>query len=179
MKKLIPIIIYLAASAVFTNGQTKILTLKASRKGEAPDVVMEAIKKNFPTAIVGDLEILPSKLYGEQWSVDFQDNSKGIAPGFYLVKLKDLKEHFKAVYDQDGKLLFSKTTIIESKLPMKVTSAIASRYPGWVIVNTIEKITTEENLVKEVYHVEVQKDQLFKTLFFDNNGNIVKAGSIE
>ena len=179
MKKLVLLCTYLMAANMLAYCQTKILNLKAVRKGEEPKEVMKAIQRNFPKALVEDLQILPAKLYGEHWRVDFQDDSKSTSPEYYLVNLKDEKEHFKAVYDSSGKLLSSKTTIIESKLPMKVTSAIASRYPGWVIVNTIEKITTEENSIKEVYHVEVQKDQLFKTLFFDKNGNIVKVGSIE
>lgn len=179
MKKLILLFVYLIAGHVITHGQTKILNLKAVRKGEEPKEVMDAIQQHFPKAIVEDLRILPAKLYGEHWLVDIEDYSKGTTPEFFLVNLKDKNEHFKAVYDPSGKLLSSKTTILESKLPVKVTSAIASQYPGWMIVNTIEKITTKESIFKEAYHVEIQKGQLFKTLFFDNNGNTIRAGSIE
>ena len=180
MKKLILLCFCLSAGQTFAQGQTKILTLRAVKKGEAPQAVMDAIKQNFPKAIVGDLSILPAKLYGEFWSVDFQDNSRGTAPGFYLVKLKDLKEHFKAVYDQDGKLLSSKTVILEAQLPKKVIATITNKYPGWAIINKLEKITSEESSsVKEVYHVEVQRGKLYKTLFLDKKGNLIKVGLIE
>ncbi len=179
MRKLLLLCTFQIAGHMLAHGQTKILNLKAVRKGEEPKEVMTAIDHNFPKAIVEDLQILPAKLYGEHWLVDIEDNSRGTIPEFYLVNLKDAKEHFKAVYDPSGKLLSSKITIIETQLPSKVTSAIAQQYPGWIIINSLEKIITHESRVKEVYHVELQKGQKFKTLFFDNNGTTIKAGSID
>jgi len=40
------------------------LTLRPVKKGEEPKEVMNAIRKDFPKAIVSDLNFLPAKLYG-------------------------------------------------------------------------------------------------------------------
>jgi hypothetical protein len=173
MKKIIFFCLSLLAITA-AQAQTETLTVKAVKKGEAPKEVMDAIKQDFPKAIVGDLNMLPSKLYGEQWSIVLDDQSDGPSFDVYQVSLKEAGETYKAVYDKDGNLKSSKTVINQAQLPTEVTSTIAAKYPDWTIIKDREKITYHGGTLREAIHVQIQKDKMYRSLFLDSDGNLLK-----
>jgi hypothetical protein len=176
MKKIIFFCLILLAGTAVAQAQIahETLTIKAVKKGEEPKKVMDAIKQDFPKAIVTDLSILPAKLYGENWSVSLKDNLDGETPDLYLVNLKETNEVYKAVYDKDGKIKSSKLVIKKAQLPKDVTSTIAKKYPDWTVVKDLEKITNREGKIKEVYHVGIQKNKMHRSLFLDTSGKLIK-----
>lgn len=176
MKKSILFSLFLLAGIAGANAQieSETITVKAVKKGEEPKAVMDAIKQDFPKTIIADLNILPGKLYGEQWSISVDDKLHGASPDNYLVTLKEKNETFRAVYDKTGQLRSSKHIIEQTQLPGEVTSAIAAKYPDWTIVKDSEKITYKEGKTKEAYKVEIQKDKTRRNLFLSNSGSIVK-----
>ena len=176
MKKIFFFCLVLLAGMTFAQAQiaSETLTIKAVKKGEEPKKVMDAVKKDFPKAIVTDLAILPAKLYGELWSVSLNDNLNGTTPDLYQVNLKETNEVYKAVYDKDGNIKSSKLVIKQAQLPKEVTSTIAIKYPDWTIIKDLEKITNKEGKVKEVYHVGIQKDKKHRSLFLDTGGKLIK-----
>ena len=173
MKKIIFFCLSLLAITA-AQAQTETLTLKAVKKGEEPKEVMDAIKQDFPKAIVRDLNILPGKLYGEHWSLSLDDKLDGSSPDFYVVSLKEDNETYKAVYDNAGNIKSSKFVIKQAQLPKEITSAISAKYPDWTIVRDQEKITYNEGTVKDAIHVEIQKDNMYRSLFFDSSGKLLK-----
>lgn len=179
MKKSILIWMCFIAGIAMAQSQTETLTLKAVKKGEEPKEVMAAIKQDFPQAIVRDLAILPGKLYGEQWSVYFNDNLNGATPEFYRVTLKESNESYQAVYDKSGKVLSSKTIVNEAQLPKGVTKTISAKYPDWKIANDREKITYKNGALKEVYHVQIHQNNTYRSLFLDNSGKLIKNKLIQ
>ena len=174
MKKLFLFFMCFMIGMVMAQAQSETLTVKAVKKGEEPKEVMDAIKQDFPKAIVGDLSVLPAKLYGEQWSVNLQDNMNGATPAFYHVSIKDGNEIFKAVYDKSGKMISSKTVIKNEELPKEITATIAAKYPGWSIIYDSEKITYKEGKVKEVISAQIKKDTMYRLLFIDSGGTLIK-----
>ena len=62
MKKLFFFFMCFMIGMVMAQAQSETLTVKAVKKGEEPKEVMDAIKQDFPKAIVGDLSVLPAKL---------------------------------------------------------------------------------------------------------------------
>ena len=159
---------------VAAQAQTEFLTLKPVKKGEEPSAVMNSIKQDFPKGVASDLSILPSKMYGEQWSADFKEDLNGAVPNLYQVTIKEGNEMFRAAYDKSGKMLSSKTIIEKAKLPIEVTNAVSTKYPLWKIVNDREKITYTKGSLKEVYHVEINQDKMYRNLFIDNTGQVIK-----
>jgi hypothetical protein len=174
MKKVIFFCLSLLAITAGAQAQTETLTLRAVKKGEEPKEVMDAIKQDFPAAVVSDLKILPAKLYGERWSIALDDKLDGGPVDRYQVNIKETGESYKAVYDKSGKLLSSKWTVNEAQLPSEVTASIATKYPDWTIIKDQEKIDYKAGAVKEAYRVEIQKDKMHRGLFVDNSGKIVK-----
>lgn len=154
--------------------KTETLTLKPVKKGEEPKEVMDGIKQDFPKAIVGDLSMLPAKLYGEQWSASLQNNLDGTTPDFYHVSMKEGNEHYKAVYNKSGKLISSKTVVKNTQLPKEITATIAKKYPDWTIVFDSEKITYKRGKIKEATSVEIQKEKMYRLLFMDSGGTLIK-----
>jgi hypothetical protein len=150
------------------------LTLTAVKKGEGPKEVMDAIKKDLPKAIVGDLDFLPAKLYGENWSVNLEDNLDGAQPDTYHVTLKEANQRYEAVYDKSGNILSSKSVIDKAKLPNELAATVSNKYPGWKIIKSREKITAKAGVVKGAYHVEIKKDKMYRSLFLDTSGKMIR-----
>lgn len=173
MKKLILILLCALTGTVVAQAQNETLVLKPVKKGEEPQAVMAAIKKDFPKAIVGDLGFLPAKLYGEEWSADFKDNLNG-APDLYRVNLKEGNETYSAVYDRAGNVISSITIIKKAELPKEVTKAIATKYPGWKIVNDLEKIAYKKGTAKEAFHVQIQESKMNRHLLLSGSGKFLK-----
>ncbi|MBL0742721.1 hypothetical protein [Chryseolinea lacunae] len=175
MKNLILIFACMAAGlAAQAQSNTETFLLTRVKKGEEPTAVMTAIKQDFPKAIVGDLNILPAKLYGERWSVNLDDHLNGATPDFYMVNMKEAGEQYKAVYDKNGNLVSSKTVLKKADLPEEVSAAIHQKYPDWSIVNDREKITTHQGAVREVFHVEIHKNKQHRNLFVNPDGTMAK-----
>lgn len=173
MKKLILVILFALSGMVMVHAQSETLILKPVKKGEEPKAVMDAIKKDFPKAIVGDLTFLPAKLYGEQWSADFESNMNS-APDLYRVKLKEGTATYNAIYDKSGNVISSMTIIKMAQLPKEITKGIATKYPGWKIVNDVEKITYRKGAAKEAFRVQIQENKLHRSLLLNGSGNILK-----
>ncbi len=178
MKKLILIILCSLSGIVLAQAQSETLVLKHVKKGEEPKAVMEAVKRDFPKAIVGDLSFLPAKLYGEYWSTSYENNLDGNSPDFYKVNLKEKDGSYEAVYDKSGNVIFSLTLIKEAQLPKEITKALATKYPGWKIVNDQEKITYRKGAAKEAFRVQIQESNMNRSLLLSANGKVLKDRSI-
>ncbi len=174
MKKLIVTCLCLVAGIALVQAQSETLVLKAVKKGEEPKEVMDGIKQDFPQAIVGDLNFLPSLLYGEHWSANLNDNLNGATINYYQVSLKEKNESFTAAYDKTGKMLSSKTVIKNGTLPTEITSAIHIKYPSWKVVSDSEKITYKNGVLKEAYRVQIHEAKMNRNLFFDGSGKLLK-----
>ena len=164
----------LMAGIAMAQAQSETLTLKAVKKGQEPKEVMDGIKQDFPQAIVGDLNFLPSLMYGEHWSADLKNDLNGAAIDYYQVSLKEKNESFTAAYDKTGKLLSSKTMIKNGKLPAQITSAINSKYPSWKVTGDSEKIIYKNGVLKESYRVQINEAKMYRSLFFDGIGKLLK-----
>lgn len=175
MKKLtLFLVCAVVGGAAYAQNQTEMFTAKAVKKGEEPQAVVDAINQDFPKAIVGDLNVIPAKLYGEKWAVNFDDRSNGTPAEYYHVSLKEGKSQYSAYYNKDGKLISSKTYLSNAQLPSEVTSAINSKYADWTIVKDSEKMAYRDGKVKEAYHVEIQRDKKHRNLLIDNSGKVLK-----
>jgi hypothetical protein len=162
------------SSASHAQIESETLTVKAVKKGAEPKEVMDAVKKDFPVAIVSNLSMLPGKLYGERWSVVMDDKLDGNPPDMYLVTLKEGNDHYKAVYDKAGKIKSSKIVIKQTQLPKDVLNTIQNKYSDWTIVKDLEKITYKDGLTREAFHVEIQKDKMYRHLFLSADGTLIK-----
>lgn len=60
-----------------------------------------------------------------------------------------------AAYDKDGKLIRTIEKFKNIKLPTKVSSAIAKRFPNWSMVDDIYKVNYHKGVVKKQYKVKL------------------------
>ncbi|MBT1697300.1 hypothetical protein KK083_10460 [Fulvivirgaceae bacterium PWU4] len=174
MKKLMVFVMMLMTAVLAMAQTTETLTLRPVKKGEEPKQVMDAIRADFPQAIVKDLSFLPGKLYGEMWSVTLTGDRESDLPDVYQVTLKDGHETYRAVYNNQGKLVSSKTVITSAQLPEAVVKSISTAYPGWKIVQDREKIQYKNGNLKEAFRVMLQENKKVKHVFVDGGGNILK-----
>jgi hypothetical protein len=180
MKKLTLFLLFAVAGvAAYAQGSTETFTAKAVKKGEEPQAVINAVKQDFPKAIVSDLNVVSGKLYGEQWAINFDDKTGGSAPEYYHVMLKESNSQYSAYYNKKGDLISSKTYVNNEQLPTEVTSAVHNKYPDWTIIKDGEKITYKQGSVKEAYKVDIQKDKMHRSLLMDGSGNIHKDKALK
>lgn len=79
----------------------------------------------------------------------------------------------EAVYDQDGNLLSSQTTLLNVKIPKPILQKLVTEYPEW-------KITGDKAVIKDFdsstgyYEIYLEKGDESKTVFYDATGKKVK-----
>jgi hypothetical protein len=158
---------------------TETVTITPVKKGEEPQAVMNAIRNDFPQAIVTELGFLPTVLYGEQWNVrtDGVAAAKNADTQFYQVNIREGSDNYKALYDKDGNLHFSKRIIKHAELPQAVIDAVAAAHPDYKIINDREKITSDaDGKLNIVYHVTIQKKEhgILRGMFIDPTGKVIR-----
>jgi hypothetical protein len=138
-------------------------------KDKIPDVIKQAVQKDFVNGEPVKWGIFPQVLQEYGWVVDKSSNS---ATDFYevYIKTKDGSDMF-AIYSKDGKLLRSKEVIKNLPLPQAVRTALAnSEYKDWTIKGDVAKVTDYKNKVSVHYIVKVTKNNKVHNLYFDENG---------
>lgn len=94
----------------------------------------------------------------------------------YLVMMKNDKGTLTASYNEKGKL----TRVVEKyenvKLPNEVIVAVTRNFPGWAIAeDKFHYSQTDGDITKKQYHVKIKKDNKFKKLVLDPNGEIISG----
>ncbi|MDK2772206.1 MAG: hypothetical protein KYX68_08290 [Flavobacterium sp.] len=94
----------------------------------------------------------------------------------YLVMMKNDKGTLTATYNQNGKLIRVVEKYKNVKLPDKVISSVLKAYPGWGIVDDkFHYAQADGDITKKQYHVKIKKDNKFKKLVLDPNGEIISG----
>jgi hypothetical protein len=157
---------------------TETVTITPVKKGEEPQAVMNAIRNDFPQAIVTELGFLPTVLYGEQWNVRTDGAvAKNADTQYYQVNIREGQDSYKALYDKAGNLHYSKRIIKHAELPQAVIDAVAVAHPDYKIVNDREKITSDaDGKLNIVYHVTIQKKEhgILRGMFIDPTGKVIR-----
>jgi hypothetical protein len=170
MKKII-LVIWLACWVLGTAAQEKKAVITPVKKGEEPQAVMDALKKDFPNTMVENLSFLPRKLYGEEWNI-FIEGDENADPSFFEVRVKKENEFYTAVYNKSGKLLSSKHIIQNAALPKEVLETV-KKFAGWHMDKVQEIIEYRNNDLTNVYKIKLQQGMKHKNVFINAKGEIV------
>lgn len=172
MKKLL-LIVWLCGSTLALIAQEKVMKITPVKKGEEPQQVMEAIKKDFPEAVSKDLAFLPTKIYGDEWNVEVTGDDVNEL-NFYEIDLIQGKNHYAAVYNKDGKLLSSKE-IIRSESPPSVVNEAIGKFKGWKMDKFHETIRYRNHKTTDTYKIKLHKGAEHKVVFIDPKGEIINT----
>ncbi|MDJ1500323.1 hypothetical protein [Xanthocytophaga agilis] len=148
------------------------VTLRVVKKNQEPKAVLDAIKKDFPTAISRSLSFLPEKDFGQQWTVESNKAISTVDINYYQVEVKTKDAIQTAVYDKSGNLLRIRKVIKNGKLPDQVRSTV-SKFDGWQMIGNEEQITDDKQYTI-FYKIRLKKGISRKTLFLDPTGQIKK-----
>jgi hypothetical protein len=97
-----------------------------------------------------------------------------VSPEIYYVTFKKDNEIHKAKLNKEGKLIESKKSLTEEKIPKAVTESLAnSVYKDWTVISEKEEI---KNVAEKeaLYRIVVQKDNKKHILYFEKSGKIAK-----
>ncbi|GAB3220401.1 hypothetical protein [Spirosoma arcticum] len=147
------------------------------KKGEEPQAVMDALRKDFPNTIVSEVAFLPGALYGKEWAIQDNDDTDGDKSDlqYYQVSAAGPNLKYTAVYDKSGKLLSYKETVRQADLPGPVAKTINSQFTDWRVVGDRERITFSKNKTV-VYRVKLAKGKEHERIYLDGNGRILRGG---
>lgn len=142
---------------------------KEMTKDQIPSQIITAIQSDFPSWDMNNTK----------WYVDSKDIQEW-APldeniDRYIVEAtgKNYKTH--AVYDNKGKLRYSKTTMKDIPLPKAIRDKLASddEFAGWQLTGNQEVIRNFK-ADRKTYTLHLEKDGKKKTVHFNRMGEKVK-----
>lgn len=174
MKKLF-LIMALGVLGLTCSAQIEQVVLTPVKKGEAPQVLLDSIKKSFPNSISQTLSTITASSYGKAWNVYISPASAEITPLYYHVYLKGKNGNQTLIYDKDGNLLKVKQVIKNTEIPEPVKNTLNTKYTDWTLVGNEERITTAKEKSGVEYKVILKKGVLKKAVFIDPEGNVKVA----
>ena len=176
MKKVITLIALAFTVMAAAHAQNSEIRMKA-RETEIPVAIVEAFKTDYLGAKADEWAIVPAIIVGEEYIVSGYDNLNGEKPTSYVVRIKGEKIKGEAVYDQNGKLMYSKEVIKDTALPVAVRNAVWQKYPGYAIVKDQETIKEgKSNFIH--YRVIIEKGKEKMALAVDASGKILKEKKV-
>ncbi len=161
-------------NSVLTQVPMKQLVIPESK---VPAPLASAIKKDFMTGQVMQWYTFPYLFKKHGWQVLSNNEMKGKQkPDRYGVYVKaNDGSRIDAVYTSKGKLIREREVLKDVALPEPVLDAIASsKYKGWTIDKDKILITDGVRNTKE-YIIKVNKGQMRKTLYYDDNGSVLSV----
>ena len=176
MKKVITLIALAFTVMAAAHAQNSEIRIKA-RETEIPVAIVEAFKTDYLGAKADEWAIVPAIIVGEEYIVSGYDNLNGEKPTSYLVKIKGTNLRGEAVYDKNGKLMYSKEAIKDVALPAVVRTAVGAKYPGYSFINDQEIIKQgKSNFIH--YRVIIEKGKEKMALAVDASGKILKEKKV-
>lgn len=89
----------------------------------------------------------------------------------YQVKGYGKRASLYALYSKDGNLIEANYVIKNSRLPFSIyQNLVTGNYKEWTMINN-KKTVRDFDTMKTEYEVEMQKDKIRQTLYFDYAGN--------
>lgn len=171
MKKIITSVA-MAITVIATHAQSAQVRIKV-KEGEIPISVVESFKRDFNGEQFHEWAIVPAALVGEEYVVSGYDDLNGETPTSYAVVLKGTNMKGELVYDQNGKLKYSKETIKDTALPAPVRNAVVKKYPGFFFIKDQETIKEGKSTFIH-YRVVIEKGKEKMALAVDATGKILK-----
>lgn len=89
----------------------------------------------------------------------------------YQVKGYGKRASLYALYNKEGNLIEANYVVKNSRLPSAIyQNLVTGNYRGWTMINN-KKTVRDFDSMKTEYEVEIQRDKIRQTLYFDYAGN--------
>ncbi len=141
---------------------------------DVPEAVIQAFQKDYPNVDAKDWQVLPAdKLKDQDYMLELEEGDLDpaqVPDDYYTINFYGDDESATVTYDTNGKLIASDETLKDTALPDAVSKAIVEKYPDWEIEKDKETI---KNLDKTFYKVKVKKGDDHKTLYLNDQGEMV------
>jgi hypothetical protein len=144
---------------LFIFGLTTQVFAQITKVEELSEVVVTAVNYKYLNQTDNKDAVVPVKMlerkaaaYNLQTQDYYQDDFDFYTVSFYIPDGK-----LVAVYDPDGKILRTIEKFDNVRLPEAVSQSLASRFPNWVLVKDIYRVTYKENRgAKKVYKLKLK-----------------------
>jgi hypothetical protein len=144
-------------------------------KGKVPKDVTDAFYNQYPLATYGDWYGYPAFTNGSAW-YDYDPYYYLTGnPDNYVIEFNNKDTAFKAIYGKDGTKIASHKAIT-ADMPAAVRDAINDGdYKSWTVGKDKEEIFKDKDTDQlKVYKVSVSKGSEKRTLYFQQDGKMLK-----
>lgn len=163
LKQIGHIIIVSCLILVMYGWNSSVLAQQQIEKKEVPARVINAIEKDY-TSCKENIS----------WFVSESD----ISPTEYVVSAKGEGITCESHYDENGRLLWAKTVLIDTKIPAPILKAIVADYPDWKITGD-RAVIHDFNENTKKFEVAITKAEETKYLYYSADGKKLKRVSSE
>jgi len=144
-------------------------------KNKVPEIVTEMFIKEYPVNARVDWYGYPSFDNGSNWyacNPSYYSNQKSEN---YVVVFTHSDTLDKIIYNKNGKKIATHRSM-NSALPIEVSAALKrSKYQTWKIGKDKEEIFKDDKKDQiKVYRITVKKENELRTLYFQQNGKMLK-----
>jgi len=155
--------------------QTDVLFEAKIKKEKVPALVITAVEKDFPDAIVEEYTAIPVEFIEDDVIID--RNIKSIDDyNSYQITLRDKNERLTATYNKKGDLISEIAYGKNVPLPRTVLETVAKAFPKWAIIEDTYKMVSHANGKKnERYKIIIEKGNEMKKVIVDASGNIISV----
>lgn len=162
------------AAQSFAQDRTKVIYKAELKKQDVPFTIIENVKGDFPDFTLDEIYAIPVEYVLDDVIVDTPINSKDDYSTYQLV-LRDKTHEIKAIYNADGKLVFTEEHDENITPPIAVRNSIVKAFPGWTITKDNYKMThLIGNIQKERYKMILEKGNERKKVYLDASGDILQ-----
>lgn len=132
-------------------------------------------KKEVPKSVIQAIE---SDYMSCKENISWYVSESNVTPSEYFVTAKGKGITCESHYDGNGRLLWAKTVLIDTKIPGPVLQAISTKYPDWKITGDRAVIHDFDENTKK-FEVAVTKGGQKQYLYYSASGNELKHVNYE
>lgn len=132
-------------------------------------------KKDVPARVVNAIE---KDYLSCKENISWFVSESNITPSEYVVTSKGKGITCESHYDKNGRLLWAKTVLIDTKIPAPILQAIIADYPDWEVTGDRAVIHNFDEHTKK-FEVAITKDRETQYLYYSADGKKLKQVSSE
>jgi len=143
---------------------------KFTPRGTPEAGTVEVVKDELPETVVNTIE---NDFFGCKDKISWRLDDKKTTADRYVAKAEGDKMSCEAVYDKDGNLVSSKTTLLDIKIPQPILQVLVKEYPGWRITGD-KAVISDFDSSTGYYEIYLAKGEESKTVYYDATGKKVE-----
>jgi hypothetical protein len=142
---------------------------KVTPRGSLEARTVEVAKDDLPQTVVNTIE---TDFFRCKDNITWRLNDKKSTVDHYVATAQGKNVTCEAIYDKNGRLISSKTIVVDVKLPRPVLQTLVTDYPGWKITGDKAFIRNFDSST-QYFEIYLEKEGETQTVYYNALGEKV------